>query len=162
MMTRLLPMPMHSALLLVVWLLLNGFSAGQLLLGTILALFIPMITAPYANRQSRVVKPFAVVLYVLRLLLDIFVSNMEVAARVLGSNRKLNPGFVAYPLALTGDFPLTVLASTISLTPGTVSVDFSEDKQWLYIHALHVDNEQEIIDSIRSRYEQPLKEIFAC
>lgn len=161
MMSRILPMPLHSGLLLIVWLLLNGFSAGQLLLGSILSVIIPLITAPFADRQSRVVKPFGVVIYMLRLLWDIFVSNVEVAARVLGSNRKLNPGFIAYPLQLTGDFPLTVLASTISLTPGTVSVDFSEDKQWLYIHALHVDSEQEIIDSIRSRYEQPLQEIFS-
>ena len=161
MMARLLPMPLHSGLLLVVWLLLNGFSAGQLLLGSILALAIPLITAPFADRQSRVAKPVAMVVYVLRLLIDIFVSNMEVASRVLRSNSHLKPGFIAYPLQLTGDYPLTVLASTISLTPGTVSVDFSEDKQWLYIHALHIDSEQEIIDSIRNRYELPLKEIFS-
>lgn len=161
MIARLLPMPMHSSLLLVVWLLLNGFSAGQLLLGTILAIGIPLLTSPFADRQSKVEKPLAMAVYVLRLLWDIFVSNLEVARRVLRSNRKLNPGFIAYPLELTGDFPLTVLASTISLTPGTVSVDFSEDKQWLYIHALHIDSEQEIIDSIRERYEQPLKEIFS-
>lgn len=161
MIARLLPMPMHSSLLLVVWLLLNGFSAGQLLLGVILALGIPLITAPFADRQSKVGKPFSMMIYVLRLLWDIFISNLEVARRVLRSNRKLNPGFIAYPLELTGDYPLTVLASTISLTPGTVSVDFSEDKQWLYIHALHIDSEQAIIDSIRERYEQPLKEIFS-
>ena len=161
MMARIFPMPMHSALLLVVWLLLNGFSAGQLLLGGILSLAIPIITSPFADRQSRVVKPLSMAVYLLRLFWDIFISNLEVARRVLGSNSKLNPGFIAYPLELTGDFPLTVLASTISLTPGTVSVDFSEDKQWLYIHALHIDSEQEIIDSIRERYEQPLKEIFS-
>jgi len=161
MIARILPMPMHSGLLLAVWLLLNGFSAGQLLLGSILAVSIPLITAPFADRQSKVVKPFSMVIYVLRLLWDIFVSNLEVAARVLSSNKKLNPGFIAYPLQLQGDFPLTVLASTISLTPGTVSVDFSECKQWLYIHALHIESEQEIIDSIRERYEQPLQEIFS-
>lgn len=161
MIERLLPMPLHSGLLLVVWLLLNGFSAGHCLLGSILAVAIPLITAPFADRQSRVVKPFSMMVYVWRLLLDIFVSNIEVAVRVLSTNKKIKPGFIAYPLELKGDFPLTVLASTISLTPGTVSVDFSECKQWLYIHALHIDNEQDIIDAIRQRYEQPLQEIFS-
>lgn len=161
MIARVFPMPLHSALLLVVWLLLNGLSAGQLLLGGLLSLAIPIITAPFADRQSRVVKPMSMAVYVVRLFWDIFVSNLEVARRVIATNRKLNPGFIAYPLQLTGDFPLTVLASTISLTPGTVSVDFSDDKKWLYIHALHIDSEQEIIDSIRSRYEQPLQEIFS-
>lgn len=154
-------MPLHSLMLLLVWLLLNGFSAGQFVLGAFLAWLIPVLTWPYTDHQSKARKPLKVLLYVLRLLWDILVSNIEVARRVLRSNRHLNPGFIAYPLTLQGDFPLTVLASTISLTPGTVSVDFSEDRQWLYIHALHIDSEQAIIDSIRSRYEQPLQEIFA-
>jgi len=89
-------------------------------------------------------------------------SNIDVARRVLKSNRSLQPGFVAFPLALQGDFPLTVLASTISLTPGTVSVDFSEDKQWLYIHALHITDEQALINNIKQHYEKPLQEIFSC
>ena len=156
-----LPMPLHSLMLLLVWLLLNGFSAGQLVLGAFLAWLIPVLAWPYTDHQSKARKPLKVLQYVLRLLWDILVSNIEVARRVLRSNRHLNPGFIAYPLSLQGDFPLTVLASTISLTPGTVSVDFSEDRQWLYIHALHIDSEQAIIDSIRSRYEQPLQEIFS-
>jgi len=161
-MKRLLPMPLHSLLLLLVWLLLNDFSVGQLLLGMVLAWLIPLLTSSYADHQSRAGKPLVIVRYVLRLLWDIVVSNIQVAGRVLSRNRHLQPGFIAYPLSLTGDFPLTVLASTISLTPGTVSVDFSADRRWLYIHALHIDSEQEIIDSIRHRYEQPLREIFAC
>ncbi|WP_430460393.1 Na+/H+ antiporter subunit E [Thalassolituus sp. LLYu03] len=155
-----LPMPLHSLMLLLVWLLLNGFSAGQLVLGAFLAWLIPVLTWPYTDHQSKARKPLKVLQYVLCLLWDILVSNIEVARRVLRSNRHLNPGFIAYPLSLQGDFPLTVLASTISLTPGTVSVDFSEDRQWLYIHALHIDSEQAIIDSIRSRYESLLQEIF--
>jgi len=161
-MKRILPMPLHSALLLLVWLLLNDFSAGHIVLGTILAVFIPLLTHPFAEHQNQIQRPLLVIPYVLHLLWDIFVSNLDVARKVLTSNRRLNPGFVAYPLELSDDFPMTILASTISLTPGTVSVDFSEDKKWLYIHALHIDSEQEIIDFIRQRYEQPLQEIFAC
>lgn len=156
-----LPMPLHSLMLLLVWLLLNGFSAGQLLLGAFLAWLIPVLTWPYTDHQSKAGKPLRVVQYVARLLWDILVSNIEVARRVLRRNRHLRPGFIAYPLQLSGDFPLTVLASTISLTPGTVSVEFSDDRRWLYIHALHIDSEAELIASIRNRYEQPLQEIFA-
>ena len=161
-MKRILPMPLHSALLLLVWLLLNNFSAGHIVLGSILAVLIPLITHPFAEHQNQIQRPLLVIPYMLRLLWDIFVSNLDVARKVLTSNRGLNPGFVSYPLELKDDFPMTILASTISLTPGTVSVDFSEDKKWLYIHALHIENEQDIIDFIRQRYEQPLQEIFAC
>jgi len=161
-MKRILPMPLHSTLLLLVWLLLNDFSAGHIVLGSILAILIPLITYPFAEHQNQIQRPLLVIPYVLRLLWDILISNLDVARRVLTSNRNLKPGFIAYPLQLNDDFPMTILASTISLTPGTVSVDFSEDKKWLYIHALHIDSEQEIINFIRQRYEQPLQEIFAC
>jgi multicomponent K+:H+ antiporter subunit E len=54
------------------------------------------------------------------------------------------------------------LSSTISLTPGTLSADFSKNKSILYVHVLHLDDGQAIIDNIKNRYEQPLKEIFKC
>lgn len=162
MLKRLLPMPLHSLVLVLVWLLLNNFSLGHLLLGVILAVLIPWICAPLSDTHHRIQKPLTALVYVSKVLLDIIVSNFEVAWRVLRPNRHLRPGLVALPLELSGQFPLAVLASTISLTPGTVSVDFSEDMRWLYIHALHVDDEAALIAHIKQRYEQPLREIFAC
>ena len=58
-------------------------------------------------------------------------------------------------------FPL-LLASTITLTPGTVSANLRMDGKTLLIHALDVRDEQTLIRTIRERYEQPLKEIFEC
>ncbi len=162
MLKRLFPMPLHTGILLLVWLLLNDFSAGHIVLGFIVATIIPWLAAPLSDPHARVKKPLRAVRYVLMVLGDIVVSNFEVARRILGSNRSLQPGLIALPLDLQGPFPLAVLASTISLTPGTVSVDFSEDMQWLYIHALHIDSEQDMINRIKTRYEAPLKEIFAC
>ncbi len=162
MLKRLFPMPLHTGILLLVWLLLNSFTAGHLVLGLILATIIPWLAAPLSDPHARVKKPLKGARYLLVVLMDIVVSNFEVAGRILRSNRHLRPGLVALPLDLQGQFPLAVLASTISLTPGTVSVDFSEDMQWLYIHALHVDDEQQLINRIKTRYEAPLREIFAC
>jgi multicomponent K+:H+ antiporter subunit E len=50
----------------------------------------------------------------------------------------------------------------VSLTPGTVSAEISEDQKWLYVHALHLENPEELIEEVKSRYEAPLKEIFGC
>ena len=58
-MRRLLPMPWHSLMLIAVWLLLNGFSYGQLLLAVILAWLIPIITYPYVRGHAPVKKPLA-------------------------------------------------------------------------------------------------------
>jgi multicomponent K+:H+ antiporter subunit E len=55
-----------------------------------------------------------------------------------------------------------MLASTISLTPGTVSIEITTDQQTLYVHALHVRDEAKLVDRIKHRYEKPLKEIFEC
>ena len=99
-MKRLLPMPWHSVMLIAVWLLLNGFSYGQLLLAVILALLIPIITYPYVRGHAPVKKPLAMMTYSLRLLYDIVVANLDVARRVVLPNRYLKPGWLAYPLSL--------------------------------------------------------------
>lgn len=59
-------------------------------------------------------------------------------------------------------FTITLLASTISLTPGTVSANLRLDGKTLLVHALDVDDEEVLIEQIRQRYEQPLKEIYEC
>lgn len=161
-MNRIFPMPIHSIMLTLVWLLLNGWSYGHLFLGLFLGLVIPIIAYPYVRGHMRVQKPFAMMWYLARLLWDIVVANMDVARRVLMPNKYLKPGWIAYPLSIQEPFPATVLASSISLTPGTVSVEFADDMSCLYIHVLHLDNEGSLKEFIAKRYETPLKEIFAC
>ena len=161
-MRALLPMPWHTLLLILVWLLLNGFSYGQLVLGAFLGWLIPMLTHSYVRGHPPVKRPLKMIVYILRLLLDIVVANIDVARRVLMPNRYLKPGWLAYPLSMSEPFPATLLASSVSLTPGTVSVEFSEDLSCLYIHVLHLEDEKELVRFIHQRYEQPLKEIFGC
>lgn len=155
------PMPFHTVVLILVWLFLNDFSIGHLVLGFFLSIGICWLVAPMSDDHPRVKKPFKAIRYVLVVLWDILLSNFEVAARVLSPNSSLCPAVVALPLDLEGDFPLAILASTISLTPGTVSIDFSEDMKWLYIHVLHMNTEEEVVDSIKQRYEAELMEIFS-
>ncbi|MGB5447192.1 MAG: Na+/H+ antiporter subunit E [Psychromonas sp.] len=161
-MSRLFPMPYHSLMLFTVWVLLNGLNAGALLLAAVFAIGIPVLVAPLCPKEPVTNQPGKVIIYFFRLLVDIVKSNFDVALRVLQSNKTLKPGMIAYHLELQGDLPLTILSSTISLTPGTVSADFSKNKSILYVHVLHLDDEQAIIDNIKNRYEKPLKEIFKC
>lgn len=161
--SKLLPTPLLSVLLLVVWLLLqNSAAPGQILLGTVLAIAIPAMTNRYWNRQPDIHRPWLMVRYALRVLGDIVTANLNVAKIILSPNNALRPGFVEVPLDIRGDFPITVLASTVSLTPGTVSADVSEDRKRLLVHALHVEDEAALIAEIKQRYEAPLREIFQC
>jgi len=160
---KLLPMPFHTLLLFVVWLLLNNsMSAGHMVLALFFAIAIPLLVNGMRDEHPKILKPWKAILYVLMVMKDIVVANVEVALWIIGPVKKLKPGFVAIPISIQSDLGITILASTVSLTPGTVSAEVSEDKQWLYIHALHLDNENELIETIKQRYEQPIKEIFGC
>ena len=91
---------------------------------------------------------------------------------ILGPTKRLRPGFVKVPLDLSHDMPITILASTVSLTPGTVSAEVYPipeslaegeeiEQRYLLIHVLDLADEQ-LINKIKQRYEAPLKEIFRC
>lgn len=158
-----LPMPLLSVLLLLVWLLLQqSVAPGQWLLGGFLALAIPLLTRPFWEHQPCVKHPWLMVRYFLRVLGDIVVANLQVSRIILDPRDRARPAFIEYPLELRENFPITVLASTITLTPGTVSAHLRLDGRTLLIHALDIADEQELIEEIRERYERPLKEIFEC
>jgi multicomponent K+:H+ antiporter subunit E len=145
------------------WLLLtHRFTFGNFVLAAILSWLIPWGVSRVRTEATSVQKPLKFVFFMGLLLGDIIVSNIVVAKQVLGSPERLQPGFITIPLDLTEALPITMLASTISLTPGTVSIEISEDQKTLYVHALHVTDEKMLIERIKYRYERPLKEIFEC
>ncbi|WP_386083154.1 Na+/H+ antiporter subunit E [Vreelandella sp. F11] len=158
-----LPTPVLSILLLVVWLLLvRSYAFGQFVLGGSLAILIPLLTYRFWDARPRISKPLALLRFVFRVLGDIVVANFEVAYLIANPWRRMKPHFVEYPLMLEDRFTITLLASTISLTPGTVSANLRLDGKSLLIHALDVDDEEALINQIRERYERPLKEIYEC
>lgn len=171
---KLFPTPFRSLLLFAVWLLLNNsVSAGHIILGAILATVIPLITLRFREPQPLIIKKGLALKHFLLVLYDIVTANVQVAILILGPVKKLRPAFVKVPLDLTHEMPITLLASTVSLTPGTVSAEvypFPErleagetpKQRYLLIHVLDMDNEAELINTIKTRYEAPLKEIFQC
>lgn len=161
--THLLPFPLLSLLLLLTWLLLvNDFSTGHWLLGALLGWGIPLLVRPFLPATPPLRHPWQLLRFVALVLGDIVVANFQVARRILGPTFALRPAFVEVPMDLEDELLLTVLASVVSLTPGTVSADLSEDRRTLLLHGLDVEDEAELIRSIKERYEAPLKEMFAC
>lgn len=156
-----LPHPLFSLFLALLWLLMiNDFSVAHALLGLVLGVAIPLVTHAFWPEEARIRRPLPLLRYLLVLLMDILRSNLVVALRILRPARHLTPGFFTYPLTLNDDFAITILASTISLTPGTVSIHYDAEANTLLVHALHLEDEDEAIAGIRERYEQPLQEIF--
>lgn len=154
------PQPWLSAILFITWQFLsNGLSGASVVMGLFLAWLIPQITAGFWPERPVFVRPWRVPAYLARLVKDIIVASFSVARLIL-SPRQPRPVFVCYPLQLEHPLAITILASTISLTPGTVSADVSEDQKTLLVHALDAGSEQEVIDAIHERYEKPLMEMF--
>jgi len=164
MMKRLLPHPLLSAILVVIWLLLvNQLSVGHLLLGILLGLAVPLYTARFWPDQVHVRRPLLLLRFVAVVMYDILVANVAVARLILGRQEHLEPMFLELPLRLHSDVAISLLANTISLTPGTVSAYLSADRRCLIIHSLHTTDPEEVLATIRQRYESPLKEILeAC
>jgi len=163
-MSRLLPHPLLSAILLLIWLLLvNELSLGHLLLGTLLGWAVPLYTARFWPEKVRVRRPLVLLRFIGVVLYDILVANVTVARLILGRQEHLQPAFLIMPLALRSEVAISLLANTVSLTPGTVSAYLSADRRCLIIHSLHTTASEELLATIRRRYETPLKEILeAC
>lgn len=160
---RWLPHPLLSLFMLGLWfLLVNDVSGGHLVLGSLLAWFIPFVTQSFWLQSMSVKRPGLALKFMVIVLWDIIVANWVVARLILGSPKKLQPAFMTLPLALEQDFAITILASTISLTPGTVSADLTADGKYLIVHTLHTDDPEAAVAAIKQRYEAPLKEIFEC
>lgn len=156
------PHPFLTLVLTVVWTLLqNNVSAGMVVFGFILGIIIPWITSVWWPDTPKGFRLGKMATYSVIVLWDILIANFQVAWIVLTvSNSKLKPAWIVVPLDLRKPEAITVLAGTITLTPGTVSSDLSDAGHSLLVHVLHTNDPDAVRDTIKTRYERRLKEIF--
>lgn len=161
-MRRLLPHPILSAVLWLVWLALhNTVAPGHIVLGGVLAVAIPWATTSVIpGAWPTLHRPVAAARLALVVLADIVTSSVDLTRKVLGPETAIKSGFIEVPLALTDDWAITILAGIITMTPGTLTADVAADRSHLLVHAFHIDDAEALVASIKSRYEAPLQEIF--
>lgn len=161
-MRALVPHPLLSVTLLLVWVALaNEVSAGSIALGLVLGLVVPVATGPFWPDRPRVGRPLKIVEYTLVVLYDIVVANLQVARLILMvPSDQLRSRYVTIPLELTSPEAITVLAGTITMTPGTLSAELAADGRALLVHGLDVPDPEALVAEIKSRYEARLLEIF--
>ncbi|ATH81407.1 Na+/H+ antiporter subunit E [Pseudomonas sp. KHPS1] len=162
-MKRFFPHPRMMLVLAVLWLLLvNTLNLGHVLLGLLLGWAIVNLCSDFLLHVPRVRKPLGLVLFIGKVFYDIVVANLQVVRLVLGPKSRLQPAFVEVPVEIDNEFVLSALACIISLTPGTVSANISSDHRTLLLHGLDVPDRDELVATVKSRYEAPLLEIFEC
>ena len=162
MMRLLFPAPLLSVALFVLWLLLNhSISKGHIVLGAILGLMIPILTRGLRPLPVRVRHPWIILKLFVTVVIDTSVSNFQVLRfLVFPKLRKHKAAFVHIPLELQDPNALAVLAMITCITPGTAWAEISRDRSILLMHVLEVDNHEEIIEHVKTKYERPLMEIF--
>lgn len=137
------------------WPALNGrMDARSMITGFVLGFLVISIVEPEYGK--RVLGGMAFTVYVLLAILE---SNLRLAWIVVQPRPPLDPGIVAIPLTVTTDLEITLLASIITLTPGTLSVDLREDSQGrkhLLVHSLQVKDREAFRREIKERFEQRL------
>ncbi len=151
----------------VLWLLLTwSFDVQGLVAGAVLAiLFALVLSGLLPQRAERLFSPvrwFWAIAHLLSLMLWIIVANFDVLYRVVHPNLPIRPGIVKVKTTLKTDEAKTFLANSITLTPGTLTIDIIDD--WLYVHWINVhenlEDTEAITRDIAGRFEITLRRVF--
>lgn len=148
------------AALAAIWAAATGtLTLPNLLLGAVVAGLAMLLLRdryrfPALRRLGRIAALAGLFLY------ELAASAVRVAILVFSPRTKLAPAIVAIPLRLTSDFEIVLLANLITLTPGTLTVDVSDDRRFLYVHAIDCRDREALIRSITSGFEQRIIEAF--
>ena len=155
------PHPILSVLLAAAWLLLQqSLALPQLITATVLGWGLPRLLHGFLGPATRV-HAWGVALRLTGVVLwAIVVSNFTVARLVLSPGARLQPAWVVVPLDIHHPVAVSLFATIITTTPGTVSCDIDEAAGVILVHALDCDDPQAAAEQMKQRYEQPLKEIF--
>jgi Multisubunit Na+/H+ antiporter, MnhE subunit len=138
----------------------DSFTLPNLVLGFVLGFIVlsivrePIGTMRYFTRGRKILS------LALMFFWELLLSGIRVARVVLSRDMGLKPGFIAFPLTVDRDFEITLLANLITLTPGTLSVDVSEDRRYLYVHGIDMPDPEAVITDIRNGFEAKIIEAF--
>lgn len=91
---------------------------------------------------------------------ELVLANLRVAFDVLTPRARMHPGITAVPLAAKSDWEITLFANLITLTPGTLSLDVSDDRRVLYVHAIYLGNPRAFSWKLKRMFERRVVELL--
>ncbi|WP_119308420.1 Na+/H+ antiporter subunit E [Cohaesibacter haloalkalitolerans] len=150
-----------NVLLALIWAAVGGtFTVPNLLFGFVLGTIVLFIIREKAGTLRYFQRVKRIVALIILFIVELIKSAAKVAILAVCPNIKLKPGFFAYELKTDRDLEITILANLITLTPGTLSVDVSDDKKYLYIHAITIDDLEDMREDIETGFERKIMEAF--
>ncbi|MCJ8053324.1 Na+/H+ antiporter subunit E [Shinella curvata] len=149
------------AVFTLVWLAVSGsFTIPNLVLGIAAAALSLLLVRGHIQPDGRRLRPLKALSLLALFLRELALSAWKVAVLVVRPKMDLKPGIFAFPLTVDRDFEITLLANLITLTPGTLSVDVSEDRKTLYVHALDCSDPAGARRDIANGFEKKILEAF--
>ena len=149
-----------NLLLALLWAAINGSMAGPDLLVGFVVGFLALRLLRVAGAEKYVAKLPHSLVFAGYFLWELVLANVQVAWEVLTPGVRRRPGVIAVPLRASTDAEITLLATVITLTPGTLSLDVSDDRSTLYVHALFADDPEGLRRQIRDGFEQRVLELL--
>lgn len=147
-----------NIMLALIWgLVTNSFSPSNLIFGFVLA-FVCLWLVRERFDQHNFYRPFRILRLIALFVYELALSGYRVARDTLSPRMDFRPAIIAFPLELESPVGIMLLANLITLTPGTLSVDVSTDRSTLYIHAMDVDDPDELRADIRNGFERRIRE----
>lgn len=152
---------LSNILLMFVWVALTGnVEFINFLFGFVLGfLILWVITIGRKSSKYFTILP-KIIAFFFFFLYELIKANMQVAFDVITPKFYMTPGIVRVPLDAKSNLEITFLANLISLTPGTLSLDVSDDRKVLYVHAMYVGDKEKFITNIKNGFERKLLEIL--
>lgn len=151
---------LFNFLIALIWMFLqNDFSFTSFLLGYMIGIIILFVLRRFLIFKFYIHRVWAIFKLIIIFLIELTKANIDVVKIVFTPKLKNKPGIVAMETELTTEVEITLLAALISLTPGTISMDFSPDNKTLYIHALDIQDKEQMIEEIRSSFERAIMEV---
>lgn len=150
-----------NLILTFVWVALTGgFEYANFIFGFILSFGIMWMISSKGDGRKYFNLVYKVISFILYFLYELIKANLQVAYDVITPTMYMTPGIVRLPLEAKTDLEITLLANIISLTPGTLSLDVSDDRKVLYIHAMYITDRQSFVDGIKFGFERRLLSIL--
>ena len=150
-----------NVLLALVWTILTGgFTPLNLLGGFLLGYLILFLTRHALGESRYFLKTGQAISFFLFFLKELVISNFRVAYDVITPSYRMRPAVIAIPLDASTPTEITLLANLITLTPGTLSLDVSDDRKVLYVHAMFVSDPDEVRASIKNGFERRVIELL--
>lgn len=142
------------------WMFLSiSFKPTTFIVGYLLGLAMLFMLRKSFSSRFYMDRVLAVIKLILLFLKELALSNISVLKLIIKPKMPIRPAIFAMPTVLEKDWEITLLSSLITLTPGTVVLDISEDNKTLYIHSIDFEDIDEAVNSIRDTFEKAILEV---